>query len=297
MDKYTVKIKSSFFSRVALNKIFIDTIKNIKTANFTHHVYHHQFNEITSELFLVVADIPKPITIYFWLEGKDDRINCYIDYDAYIGDLTSQQLFETINYIIKDAYYKATTDKAEPESNRYDEKVNPSFIFDGSKVSKEDYCIGELTGATFIYTKSKGENMIKKIQVNEKEKIVTVVFNDSCDVKMSKWSEKDEFDPSIGVALCIAAHMFKSKRKFKKFVSEQIEKNNHKAEKKEAKKWIKSYQLETVNEEQEMTEQQRKSIRYYSSILNKYFKSYEELLKSEIEYQNKEYNEKNGKKK
>ena len=76
-------------------------------------------------------------------------------------------------------------------------------------------------------TKSIGENMIQKIQVNEKKKIVTVVFEDD-DVKMIKCSDKDEFDPSIGVALCIAAHVFHSKTKFKKFVNAQIEKQNKK---------------------------------------------------------------------
>lgn len=77
-------------------------------------------------------------------------------------------------------------------------------------------------------TKSQGENMIQKIQVNEKKKIVTVVFEDSCDVQMVKCSDKDEFDPLIGVALCIAAHVFHSKTKFKKFVNAQIEKQNKK---------------------------------------------------------------------
>ena len=83
-------------------------------------------------------------------------------------------------------------------------------------------------------TRSQGENMIQKIQINEKKKIVTVVFEDD-DVKMIKCSDKDEFDPSIGVALCIAAHVFHSKTKFKKFVNNQIEKQNKKKKAKNEK--------------------------------------------------------------
>lgn len=52
---------------------------------------------------------------------------------------------------------------------------------------------------------------------------------------------------------------------------------------------------ESVNNTTEMTEEQRKAIRYYSSVLDKYFESYEELLKEETQYLNKEYKEKEEK--
>ena len=61
------------------------------------------------------------------------------------------------------------------------------------------------------------KDLIKSITINETKKIVTVVFNDN-DVQMSKCSEDDAFDPVVGVALCIAAHIGTSKTQFKKFV-------------------------------------------------------------------------------
>ena len=65
--------------------------------------------------------------------------------------------------------------------------------------------------------------LIRSITVNEKEKIVTVVFQGG-DVRMQKCSAKDEFDPYIGVALCVAQHTFGSKTKFKKQVRKLTDK-------------------------------------------------------------------------
>jgi len=57
------------------------------------------------------------------------------------------------------------------------------------------------------------------ITINEKERIVTVVFEDGT-VRMSRCSKEDHFDPVIGVAMCIAARKLGSRTKLKKFVSE-----------------------------------------------------------------------------
>lgn len=58
-------------------------------------------------------------------------------------------------------------------------------------------------------------NDFKSITVNEKKRIVTVVFADG-DVRMSKCSKSDHFDVSVGVALCVAQHLFGSKTNFHK---------------------------------------------------------------------------------
>ena len=63
--------------------------------------------------------------------------------------------------------------------------------------------------------------LVRSITVNEQKKIVTVVFQGG-DVRMQKCSAKDEFDPYIGVALCVAQHTFGSKTKFKKQVNKLI---------------------------------------------------------------------------
>lgn len=58
-------------------------------------------------------------------------------------------------------------------------------------------------------------NGFKSITVNEKKRIVTVVFADG-DVRMSKCSKSDHFDASVGVALCVMQHLFGSKTNYHK---------------------------------------------------------------------------------
>lgn len=71
-------------------------------------------------------------------------------------------------------------------------------------------CAGALQKAIGKYG-----NGFKSITVNEKKRIVTVVFNDG-DVRMSKCSKSDHFDVSVGAALCVAQHLFGSKTNYHK---------------------------------------------------------------------------------
>lgn len=71
-------------------------------------------------------------------------------------------------------------------------------------------CVGAMQKAI-----GKHSNGFKSITVNEKKHIVTVVFNDG-DVRMSKCSKSDHFDVSVGVALCVAQHLFGSKTNYHK---------------------------------------------------------------------------------
>ena len=70
-------------------------------------------------------------------------------------------------------------------------------------------------------TSSDTTNNIESIQYNEKKRITTVVFGDG-DVQMAKLGKDDEYDPCIGVAICIAAHQFGSKTSFKKYVNQNL---------------------------------------------------------------------------
>lgn len=51
---------------------------------------------------------------------------------------------------------------------------------------------------------------IKKVYINEKKRAVTVIWNDGT-VKVSYCHPKDEFDASIGIAMCIAQKTFGSR--------------------------------------------------------------------------------------
>jgi len=58
---------------------------------------------------------------------------------------------------------------------------------------------------------------IRSVTINEKKKVVTVVFLNG-DVQMAKCQPEDNFDSKIGIALCMAYHVFGSKNKFNKYV-------------------------------------------------------------------------------
>lgn len=61
---------------------------------------------------------------------------------------------------------------------------------------------------------------IVSILVNEDKRVVTVTFSNG-DVKISRCSEKDEFDVKVGVALCVLYHMFGSNTKASKVIAEK----------------------------------------------------------------------------
>lgn len=82
-------------------------------------------------------------------------------------------------------------------------------------------------------SKQKLDNYIKTITVNDKKRVVTVKFFGG-DVQMAKCSKHDEFDPVMGVSICIAAHEAGSKEKLKKFIAERTKKK----EKKKMKRYV-----------------------------------------------------------
>jgi hypothetical protein len=211
--------------------------------------------------FYIEGKDDKPI-----INTTDFKMEYFQDYDIIkivekvvekIEEEDLNEMIKSLNRTVLDMTYDTTNDTAIPRNATELEDYMKHFnyedyakIYFDTDISFSNYVINNKPRCLFIpprssgktmallnlkftrkdlykLTKSQGENMIQKIQINEKKKIVTVVFEDD-DVKMIKCSDKDEFDPSIGVALCIAAHVFNSKTKFKKFVNSQIEKQNKK---------------------------------------------------------------------
>ena len=91
------------------------------------------------------------------------------------------------------------------------------------------------------------ESEIASILVNESKRVITVTFADG-DVKMSKCSEKDEFDVKVGVALCVLYHMFGSNTKASK-VKEQKAKFVTKKKKEEPKVKVTKRKLKVTKDE------------------------------------------------
>lgn len=65
---------------------------------------------------------------------------------------------------------------------------------------------------------NKEKTEVKSILVNEKKRIITVVFGDD-DVRMAKCHPDDNFSKEIGVSLCIARHMCGSRTNLNKLIS------------------------------------------------------------------------------
>lgn len=70
---------------------------------------------------------------------------------------------------------------------------------------------------TFEYKEDKNlDKKIRHIQINEKKKVVTIVWKDG-DVTMAKCSPNDTWDPEKGLLVCVAKHGFKSSTQFNKW--------------------------------------------------------------------------------
>ena len=75
---------------------------------------------------------------------------------------------------------------------------------------------------------------ILSITVNEPKRVVTVVFGDN-DVQMATCTKDDKFDLRVGVAMCIAYHIYGSKNAFHKEVEQKASYVKSKPQLKEAK--------------------------------------------------------------
>lgn len=117
-------------------------------------------------------------------------------------------------------------DKKEKENMDFESMKGRSFTID----------FDDLVGAVTKIKNNMGAKMIKSIQVNERKRLVTVVFTDG-DVRIVNCNKEDNFDVTIGVSLAISEHLFGSKTKRTKFINEKTKIIKAK-EKKETKKLL-----------------------------------------------------------
>lgn len=78
------------------------------------------------------------------------------------------------------------------------------------------------TSFTFKYKEDKNlDNVIRKVQINEKKKVVTIVWKDG-EVTMAKCGPNDTWDPEKGVLVCVAKRFFNSGTQFNKWLKSVI---------------------------------------------------------------------------
>ena len=99
----------------------------------------------------------------------------------------------------------------------------PDFGIDGYNIFVTP-TVGKLLKGYKKTMDAKDLSIIRSIQINKTERIVTVVFVDGC-VELIKCHKEDDFDVNIGVALAIAKHLYGSKNKFHKEVERKTRKS------------------------------------------------------------------------
>lgn len=80
-----------------------------------------------------------------------------------------------------------------------------------------------LYGYTFYSSRGNSDirNCIKKVQINEKKKVVTIVWKFG-EPTIARCGANDTWDPEKGILVCIAKHMFVSGTQMNKWLKEQI---------------------------------------------------------------------------
>lgn len=202
-----------------LNKVCIEgsCLKEIKQymitgeLQFEFDFYRHMINDIyTFSVKLIIHYFKNEKQYYFERNPFDynpDRV-----YNGNIYGLLQINGIVPIDRMIKD-FISDVNDKIDVyqyEKKREENPIQAGIKFD---CNSKDFL------RRISIEENKMKNQIKSITVNQKKRIITVVFKDG-DVQMSKCSDKDVFDETVGVALCIASHFAGSKTKFKNFVAE-----------------------------------------------------------------------------
>lgn len=82
--------------------------------------------------------------------------------------------------------------------------------------------LGDNEPFTFEYKEDKNlDRVIRHVQVNEKKKVVTIVWKDG-EVTMAKCGPNDMWDPEKGVLVCVAKRFFNSNTQFSKWLKSVI---------------------------------------------------------------------------
>lgn len=108
---------------------------------------------------------------------------------------TSEESNQVLNYIKGDTNMSNTVLKCNANGGITASSVGTDTCYVATKDGVKPYQHGKA-------------NLIKSVTINDKDRVLTVVFNDKS-VYMQKWAEEDDFDVYVGVALCVAKKYFK----------------------------------------------------------------------------------------
>ena len=156
--------------------------------------------------------------IEYYGSKKDDSIVLIIDdMDAIMRDYLKAPYITTMS--TKDDLSIEELKRGKPLGLIEDLYNNllSKLCFKGESCLPSEY---EIFNSTQYDLQESPESEIASILVNGGKRVVTVTFADG-DVRMSKCSEKDEFDVKVGVALCILYHMFGSSTKASKVIEQK----------------------------------------------------------------------------
>lgn len=157
-----------------------------------------------------------------WLPHPLITVDKPFDYTFKPGGKSMKKLIDTDSIYISSAGY-------DPDSMTKDFAKLRKLVVDSPFAPKEWTGRGytkifedsafRMYNSPFTLNFKEDENLDKKIrhiQINEKKKVVTIVWKDG-DVTMAKCSPNDTWDPEKGLLVCVAKHGFKSSTQFNKW--------------------------------------------------------------------------------
>lgn len=215
---------------ICRNKFIITDVEQVKSTSVVVRgvtgIRTGCENVVINFYFVKKSQVPS------WMVCEYKIRNIY-DLAAMLACVTYQPSNDTINGIHPTAHCSHQPPKevhsGMPENGAY---INMRMMDEGDLMANREppetstnFIMTLTTNLTKIFNGEKEvlKSMIKSVTINEKKKVTTVVFTDG-DVQMAKCSKNDEYDKTVGISICIAAHLAGSKEKLKKFVKEITEK-------------------------------------------------------------------------
>lgn len=209
-----------------------------------HALYNHEY--ITTEMYDKYWDYMNewPMDKYLVsicaeekIEPESDKPICFVDQITGQKFYTSEQVAKSIAKQIADDISIPWGD-TEGYSKYFkggDMKINihtGGIMSNDSAVSTYKIMARKLYGPVLnpgivCYRDQSGSeyndirDVIKKVQINEKKKVVTIVWTDG-QATLAKCGENDIWDPEKGLLVCIAKRMFVSGTQMNKWLKEEI---------------------------------------------------------------------------
>ena len=185
--------KSAYYFYNKFNAMFIETIKK----NMTHLSIEKvvQKSPQAFDIYLTFNKVASSEIAILNVRFHDEIFKNFYKIDEFdFMNRTIESILEELNACIK---------------NEISEEYLSSCL--SHTKNSVDKCLDE-------YNIPQKMMKIKSILVNEKKRVTTVVF-DNGDIQIATCSPEDEFDVSVGVAICISGYLAGSKRNFKEFVN------------------------------------------------------------------------------